>query len=468
MWKYFSNFSKANNLGLFLLILTPIAFITGSFTANLFTILLIIFYFLYQEKNKVKNFINKYKWQITFILGITFLNIIFSEVKVYSFSKIIPFYRFFFFSIAIIFILKIISNNLNLYVNLMIIITLFLIIDSFIQLYFGKDIFGFPFNKDYGRITGPFNDEMIIGNFLFYFGFLSLAFLNYVYSISQFKNIFILLLLSLTILATGERTPFISLFYFYLFIFLFSNKKKLIFFSTTLLIILSTIIINNSERLSNKYSIASLPKLTDIDSKTFREYSSERNVIKKKNISEHKEKNLINKLSPFFRSNQYIGHYSRAIDIIKQNYFFGSGFKSYRKICGYYETLKQPNQYNTDKNRRLTCSIHPHNYHLEILSDTGLFGYIVFISFVIYICYSFFKKKLYKNFSICILFCLIMTYIIPFKPTGSFFSTNTAFIFWYLIGHFFYFTNSYSKSSNFRNFSNKQSVSKNTKNYQID
>ena len=43
MWKYFSNFSKANNLGLFFLILTPIAFITGSFTANLFTILLIIF-----------------------------------------------------------------------------------------------------------------------------------------------------------------------------------------------------------------------------------------------------------------------------------------------------------------------------------------------------------------------------------------------------------------------------------------
>ena len=75
---------------------------------------------------------------------------------------------------------------------------------------------------------------------------------------------------------------------------------------------------------------------------------------------------------------KYAGHYSRAIDIFKNNYFLGSGFKSYRKICGQYETMRQPNQYDTDENRRLSCSIHPHNYHLEILSDTGIIGYLIF------------------------------------------------------------------------------------------
>ena len=110
--------------------------------------------------------------------------------------------------------------------------------------------------------------------------------------------------------------------------------------------------------------------------------------------------------------------------------------------------MHQPNQYVTDKGRRLTCSIHPHNYHLEILSDTGIIGYLIFLSFIIYICFLFFKKKLYNNFSASILFSLIITYIFPFKPTGSFFSTSSAFIFWFLIAHFFYFSNLFDKKSN--------------------
>ncbi len=442
------NLAKKENISLFFLTFIPIAFIAGSFVANLFTIFLLILYLSYQNKKDLKNFLNQYRWQIGILFLISLLNIIFSEVKEYSFSKLIPFYRFFFFSISLIFILKVISNKINKYVNLLFVILIFLIVDSFIQLYFGSDIFGFPFNESYGRVTGPFNDEMIIGNFTFYFGFLTLSLLNYIYKIHWLKNGTLILLISLTILISGERTPFISFFYFSFFIFLFSNKKKFIFFVTLIIFLISSIIISNSERLTNKYSLASIPQLTDINSKTFRNTLNKENDIEyeKQLNSKKKDNSFFNNLSLSLRSNQYIGHYSRAIDITKQNYLFGSGFKSYRKVCGSYETLKQPNQYNTDTNRRLSCSIHPHNYHLEILSDTGVSGYIIFLSFILYICYIFFKKKLYKNFSICILFCLIITYIFPFKPSGSFFSTNSAFIFWYLIGHFFYLTNQYRET----------------------
>ena len=135
---------------------------------------------------------------------------------------------------------------------------------------------------------------------------------------------------------------------------------------------------------------------------------------------------------------KYEGHFSRAIDIFKENPVLGSGFRSYRKVCGSYETLKQPNQYGTDQGRRLSCSIHPHNYHLEILSETGLIGYLIFLSFIIYIFYLFFKKKTNKSFSLSLMFCLILTYIVPFKPTGSFFSTSSSFFFWYLISHFLF------------------------------
>ncbi len=447
MFSFLLNLKNTENLGLFFLTLVPVAFIVGSFATNLLIIILVLFYLFFQKRENIKKFFVKYKWQIILLILITLLNIIFSDVREYSFSKLVPFYRFFIFSLSIIFILKIISNKINNYVNLLFIILFFLIIDVYIQLYFGRNIFGFPFNEEYGRITGAFNDEMIIGNFLLYFGFLTLSLLNYTYQLNLTKNGILILLISLTILITGERTPFISLFYLSFFIFLFSKRKKFIFFTSLFLITLSIIIISNSERLTNKYSVTSIPKLTDIDSKTFRNNSAEESL----NESEYEMKlkknddNFLNSLSLSFRSNQYVGHYSRALDIIKQNYIFGSGFKSYRKICGSYETLKQPNQYNTDENRRLTCSIHPHNYHLEILSDTGITGYIIFLSLIFYICFTFFKKKLYKDFSICILFCLIITYIFPFKPSGSFFSTNSAFIFWYLIGHFFYFSNNSRK-----------------------
>ena len=36
------------------------------------------------------------------------------------------------------------------------------------------------------------------------------------------------------------------------------------------------------------------------------------------------------------------------------------------------------------------------------------------------------------------LFCLILSFIIPLKTTGSIFTTNYAFVFGYLIGNYFY------------------------------
>ena len=447
MPNFLKNFLKIQNIGLFFLLLTPIAFIVGSLFANIFTILLFIIYVYYQPKNEIYNFIKKNKYIIIFLFTFTFLNIIFSDAREYSLLKAIPYYRFFIFCISIVFILNAISKNTLTYTKFLFILILFLIVDSYIQLYFGKDIFGFSYQEDYQRITGVFKDEMVIGNFLLYIGFLSIAFVNYFYEVNKYNNFILFLILPITILITGERTSFLSLIYLYTFIFLISKKKKFILLLSISLIIFSTIIINFSDRLSNKYSISAIPKLADLVSDIKLEESNKLNSSNESNEKSDQE-SFIYQINLSLKTNKYVGHYSRAIDIFKKNYLLGSGFKSYRKICGTYETMHQPNQYVTDKGRRLTCSIHPHNYHLEILSDTGIIGYLIFLSFIIYIFYLFFKKKLYNNFSASILFSLIITYIFPFKPTGSFFSTNSAFIFWFLIAHFLYFSNLFDKKSN--------------------
>jgi len=429
---------KSQNVYLFILCLTPISFVTGSLMANVFTVFLFLICLAYGQKKIFVDFFKKYKNIIIVFLLISSLNIIYSETFFYSLTKLTSFFRFFIFSLSIIVILDLSLKNIPIYSKIYLGFIIFLVLDSYIQLFVGYDIFGFPYNYDYARLTGPFKDEMIIGNYLLYFGFLSIALINYFYKLNNFYNFFLFFLISITVLISGERTPFISLIYFFSILFIFSSKKKFIFLTSCLIFFISFVVINYSDRLSEKYKITSmLLKIADIESKTVRPKASE-NSTSQKFIKQ--DLNFSSELSNLIKSNQYTGHYSRAIEIFQSNYIFGTGFKSYRKICGSYETLKQPNQYGTDENRRLTCSIHPHNYHLEILADTGLTGYLAFLFFIIYIFFIFFKKSLYKNFPSCILFTLIITYIFPFKPSGSFFSTNSAFIFWFIIGHFFYFS----------------------------
>ena len=66
---------------------------------------------------------------------------------------------------SINFVFYICNKNISTYSKIYLGFIIFLIMDSYIQLFFGYDIFGFSYNYDYERLTGPFKDEMIIGNY---------------------------------------------------------------------------------------------------------------------------------------------------------------------------------------------------------------------------------------------------------------------------------------------------------------
>ena len=415
---------KKNSLyiGLTLLILSQIFFIAGSLLVNFLTILSIILYFWLSNWENNLKFLKKYKFIFLILILYFLLNIFTSDLKLLSATKIFVYLRFPLFTFAMIFFLNSIKSKMNIYLIFLNSFIIFLVFDSLIQFYFGKDIFGYSYNFDYLRISGPFGDEWIIGFYLFNIGFLFLSYINFFQKISNTKNILLILIISLSVLYSGERTTYFSIYIFLFFLTVFSNQKKLLIYSSVLLIISSLILIKQpfgDERgyfLSMKYKITNLPAV-------FKPIQP-----KDKNQNQNEKANNIT-LSQITES-KWSNHFLAGINIFSKNLVSGSGFRTFRIVCYEYEK-------NLNDPSKQRCSTHPHNFHIEILSDNGVLGYLIFLSFFVYISFLFFKEKLFKNFGCSILFCLLITFIFPFKTTGSFFTTNSSYLFFLLIAHFF-------------------------------
>ena len=125
---------------------------------------------------------------------------------------------------------------------------------------------------------------------------------------------------------------------------------------------------------------------------------------------------------------QYYKEFSTFYDTWLLNKYIGGGIKNFRYYCH-----ERP---NIDEYSNFICNMHPHNYYLEILTETGLFGFIILISILLSILYLSFYNKYFtrsslsnNNLIIPFIFLFIVE-IFPLKSTGSFFTTgNTTYLF---------------------------------------
>jgi len=131
-------------------------------------------------------------------------------------------------------------------------------------------------------------------------------------------------------------------------------------------------------------------------------------------------------ISPMFKNpieliskSKYGSHYKVALQVLDNNKFFGVGLKNYREEV-------------RDKKYDRDASIHPHQVHFEILSELGLIGYILFISVFFFILFQSIKLYLKKKDSLMLCGILfIISSLIPLLPSGSFFTTYGAALFWF-------------------------------------
>lgn len=283
------------------------------------------------------------------------------------------------------------------------IIIFIIIIDVYFEKFFGNNIIGLK-SSDPQRVASFFNEELIVGSFLFAFSFL-------VFSLFFKKKIKIywslILILGIAIFFSGERAIFFKYsIYIFISIFLFEKRfsftKKLIFIFIFILLI--TISLKLFITTKDRQSLL-LDTLLSKDHKNIP-------------LTLEDIKNNLLKIKHF-------AHYNTAWKIFKDNPFFGSGLKTYRVECSN-EDYFNPNIVQSE----VRCTTHPHQIHLELLSELGIIGYLMFLSFFFYFLYAAIKQYS-KNKEIILLNSTLYIFIalIPIIPSGSFFGTVSGVFF---------------------------------------
>ncbi|WP_440657161.1 O-antigen ligase family protein [Candidatus Pelagibacter sp. HIMB1509] len=415
--------------------ITPLFYILGSFYANFITVSCLLWVIIFHN-NEIKNYL-KYNYIFYTLIFFLVINIIVSEDKFNTAHKAFGYLRFTAYGLFVLIAFDFLKNkNLKQIGIFLLIFNILVSFDTIYQFIFDIDFFGNSVNYKhaYGRLSGPFGTEYIVGIYLFCFGIISIFFINLFFNLNKFSNFLLFLFFFITIFITGERNAFLTTLIFLFFLFFINKENRgLILFIFVSLIISTIIIISYSKVLKTKYNFLNLPTVSNSQTEILsKNNESEKNQdinknekkFEKNKINNNKNNNTNNKLEKLkkiFFNNMWFAHYKAGILIFKDNFFFGTGIKSFRNEC-----------IKVIEYEGVVCTTHPHNIYVELLSDTGIIGLMFFLFYVYKIIEIFIKRKLYNNFAYSIVLAMNLSFIFPFKPHGSFFTTNNAFLFWYI------------------------------------
>ena len=377
----------------------PITFLVGNFAINLIVLIIFIIFFSAILFNKVDLFKpNKFLISLLLFLFISLLiNLYFSNNFYLSYPRVLKFILIISFVLSFKQLLKSYNyDEINKLYKIWSIVFLIVIIDLIFELVFNSNILGFK-SIIPGRLTSFTGKEMIIGHF---FSAFSLIILSYIYLNFKNKNLSLLIALSFILLSflIGERSNFIKTFIilsvFILYTYEIKLKFKLFFVSLVVLLFISLLNFNNNykERYFNQ-----LDKLFSKDG-----------------------------INNYLKNSIYGAHYKVAQEIFEDNPIFGVGIKNFRV-----ESFSKKYDDLDHKERNKRGNTHPHQVHYELLSETGLFGYLSFMIFIfssLYIFYKSFKK--HKNIYQFSGMLFVVINLLPLLPSGSFFSTYSAGLFW--------------------------------------
>ena len=420
-----------NNLPYYLLFFIPLLIIPGIAVVEVVSTLIII-YFLF--KNKDINYYKNFKFLFLFIFSLYIaINAFFQIDDNLKYSSFF-YFRFSLLSLSIFFILdsnRLISDKIkNNILFLFIILNIIIFLDSYLQYLSGQNILGFKIKGE--GVTSIFGSELVLGSFLIkLLPIVIFLFFNSNVDIKKYSN-YIILFFSLyfsVIYISGGRTPFFLMLLFVLFSIIFIQDLRGIFLKS---LIILTIFISSTF----VFQFGKSNTVNRIFVKTFSEITN--NYFNKKSPDVFIEKNEFLKEVKIF-STHHEGHYILAYDLFKQSPIWGIGPKGFRHYCR-----------GIDFDAPVgICSTHPHNFLIQIISETGLIGLFFYLTALIFIVLSIFKvyraeNQIDRNCFFVISIGLIVNFF-PLVPNGNFFNNWISTINFYYIGLYLY---SYKKVFN--------------------
>ena len=402
------------NIPIILFSLIPFFLITGPFLSDLAISLISLLFLIYCFKRKNFFFFKKKYFYFFLIFWIYLIfNSLINNFNLDSLKISLFYFRFGVFVIAVTALLDFDDNFIKYFFYCILICFLSLIIDGFIQYFGGENILG---TKYYDRVSSFFGDEEILGSYLsriwpLFFGF-SILILKQK-SIIFYLFILIFILSEVLIFLSGDRSAFFYINLSAIFVILFSKnllKLRLITLlsSMFLLVIISFFNPAAKERVNDQTLY-------------------QMNLIDNNKIDQN--------TGIYIFTKQHTHHYITAYKMFLDNKILGVGVKNFRNFCDNKEY----------KESELSCSTHPHNTYIQILSEIGIIGILFLLITLVFFFNKIFKhltfkingKNYFNDFEICVLSGIII-YLWPFIPTGNVFNNwvnimlilNLPFLIW--------------------------------------
>ncbi len=401
----------------YLFYLLPAALVFGPFFSDLIITILGISFLIFTYKYKLWSYYNNYfvKFFLLFYLYLI-LSSLWAIDTIYSLKSSVPYIRFLLFTLSIAYLANVKKDFYKTFFKFLFFTLFVLILDAYIQLIFGKNLFNqniYYLKDSYTqtmtiRVSSLFGDELILGSYISRTIFILLGF-YFIFNKNINRYLFITFLISAFIIVffSGERLAFFIVIFciFYILVQL-KNYRKVVLASSLLLFLIIFVIISLNENVKNRMILSSFAFL---NSDKIEKYSSPENFV--------------------IFSPDHHELYVAAYKMFLNKPILGHGHDMYYKNCGDF------------KRSVSSCSTHPHNTFLQIAVENGIVGLFFLIFIYLYLLYQFFhnllKKNIFRNnyffLKVCLL-AIISANIFPLVTSGNFFNNWISILYYLPVG----------------------------------
>ncbi|WP_440677876.1 O-antigen ligase family protein [Candidatus Pelagibacter sp. HIMB1611] len=416
-----------NIVGVFFALL-PVALISGPFFSDLIASIICIYAILNFKKSKID--LNNIFIKLAFIFYLCFiLNSLLFEYRLESLKNSLPYIRFFFFAVGIKIILDADEKYFKYFLYACILSILLVCFFGFVEYfkytfqYFqrytelnsletndpSREKLQYLYSEFPNRISGIFQDEKIMGSYLFrLFPLFAISFFYFNQNLDKKKLlffIFIVVIIYFNTFISGDRAPLILLSFLIFLIFLVcSNLRKIFTKIIIFILIISSFTLFFDSKIKERIIDQTL-----------------RNIQGAYNDG---ELTLITK--------EHQGHFNAAYIIFKEYPILGAATKGFRYQC----------YNNLIKKEDVICTNHPHTPYLQLLSETGILGTLIAIIIFFTLFFKIFiKENLKKNIrstSLNIVYIALFVSFWPLTTSGSIFNNYNSIFYYIPLGLFLF------------------------------